>query len=166
MARAAATTHLEVVRFGQIEPLTVTPRQVLTFPQGMVGMDDLHRFALVDDDRIAPCRWLQSLDDPTLVFVVVDPHLVDPDYNASVPEEDAAALDLERAEDASLWVIVTVQPDPADSTVNLLAPVVINRKRRRGIQVILRDSHYSIRQPVGSPPSPRSLDVVNGAANG
>ncbi len=153
------TTHLEVVRFGEAETLDVPARRVLTFPQGLVGMEHLRAFALLDDDRIAPCRWLQSIDEPSLAFVVVDPRLVDTSYEAHVPEEDAAALKLDSAADAELWTLVTVHTDPAQSTVNLLAPVVINRRRRLGMQVILHESTYSLRHPIGSPPSPRSLDT-------
>ena len=151
--------HLEVIRFGQREPLRVAANQVITFLRGLVGMDALRRLVLVDDERIAPCRWLQSLDDPSLAFVVVDPHLVEPDYAAHVPPDDAALLHLEHPEDGELWALVTVQAEAARSTVNLLAPVVINRRARLGMQVILHDSAYSLRQPIGSPPSPRSLDA-------
>jgi flagellar assembly factor FliW len=148
--------HVEVVRFGHREPLEVPQSRVLTFPRGMVGMEDLRRFALLEDERIAPCRWLQSLDNPALVFVVVDPHLVDPGYQAAVPEEDVAALEMEGPRDADLWALVTVQPGPGDATANLLAPIVINRRRRLGMQVILHHSDYSLRHPIGPPPSARS----------
>lgn len=156
---------LEVMRFGLPEQLVVPGNSVLTFPHGVVGMDDLRRFALLEDERIAPCRWLQSLDEPQMVFVAVDPHLVEPHYQASISEEDAAALELARPQDASLWVLVTVQPDPSESTVNLLAPVIVNPQRRLGAQVILHDSDYSIRQPIGSPPSPRSLEAPEPTAH-
>ena len=152
------TAHLEVVRFGETESLEVPRQRVLTFPRGLVGMEHLHAFALLEDERIAPCRWLQSLEDPALAFVVVDPHLVDPEYEAHVPEDEAGELKLQAAGDATLWVLVTVHTDPAQSTVNLLAPVVVNRRRRLGMQVILHESAYSLRHPIGTPPSPRSLD--------
>ncbi|NBQ61596.1 MAG: hypothetical protein EBU40_04855, partial [Proteobacteria bacterium] len=37
---------------------------------------------------------------------------------------------------------------PRLSTVNLLAPVIVNRKRGVGKQVILSDARYSLRHPL------------------
>ncbi|MGH2356138.1 MAG: flagellar assembly protein FliW [Chloroflexota bacterium] len=149
--------YLEVVRFGEWERVEVTPGDVITFPQGLVGMGDRRRFALLDDPRIAPCRWLQSIDDPALAFVVVEPRLVVPDYEAGVSGDDAQQLELRDARDGDLWAIVTVDADPARSTVNLLAPVVVNPQQRLGRQIILDGSGYSLRHPVAA---------VEGGANG
>lgn len=140
--------QLEVVRFGQREPAHFRDEEVLTFPRGLVGMEGLRRFALLEDERIAPCHWLQSLDQPDLVFTVVEPQLVVPEYNAEVPDEDAQQVELESASGARLWAIVTIDGDPARSTINLLAPVVINTQRRLGKQVILEGSGYAVRHPL------------------
>ncbi len=142
--------RLEVLRFGRRETIDVGRDEVVTFPQGLVGMEALRRFAILDDTRLAPCRWLQSLDDPDLAFVVVDPHLIVSDYLASISGDEALQLELEDVADADLLAIVTVRPDPAASTVNLLAPLVINRRRRLGKQVILNESGYALRHPLAA----------------
>jgi flagellar assembly factor FliW len=139
---------IEVIRFGQQELLEVEASTELTFPQGIVGMSELRRFALVEDERIAPCSWLQSLEEPGLAFIVVNPDLLVPDYNPEIGREEARQLQLARAAEADVWAIVTVRPDPTETTLNLLAPVIINRQARLGRQVILDDDRYSIRHPV------------------
>lgn len=139
---------LPVSRFGQREEIEVAEDAILVFEHGIVGMAHLHRFALIEDQRIEPCHWLQSVDDPDLAFVVVDPEHVLPGYAVMLSEEDAADLGLTDAAEAETWVILTIHSDPAQSTANLLAPIVVNRPRRYGKQVILNDSGYSLRQPL------------------
>ena len=121
---------------------------MITFPAGVVGLEHLRRFALLADDRIAPCLWLQSLDEPDTSFVVVDPLVVDPHYAPVLP--DGVSGDL--------LAIITLDPEPARSTVNLLAPVVVDHVVREGRQLVLHESGYSLRCPIGSPPAP----TVNG----
>lgn len=153
-----APRHLSVVRFGQEESLEIEAGAVVTFPQGLVGMDALRRFTVIEDRRIAPCQWLQSLDDPSLAFLIVNPDLIVGRYQADISGEDAGLLEVEDLADADVLTIVTVHPDPSQSTVNLLAPVVINRKSRLGKQLILPEGRYSVRHPLmarsGSAPAP------------
>lgn len=142
------TVVLTVSRFGQREEIQVPEDAIVAFEQGIVGMAHLRRFALIEDQRIDPCLWLQSVDDPEVAFVVVDPQHILPGYAATLSEEDAADVELREASDADTWVILTIHSDPAQSTANLLAPVVVNRLRRRGKQVILNESGYALRQPI------------------
>lgn len=147
-ATARASRHLQVVRFGQTEGLDVANSDVVTFEQGLVGMEHLRQFTVVADQRLAPCAWLQSLEDPSLAFVVIAPTMIQPDYAAEIGGDDAYQLELEDPDDADIWSIVTIVGDPRLSTVNLLAPVIVNRKRGVGKQVILSDARYSLRHPL------------------
>lgn len=149
-ATTRATRHLQVVRFGQQEELDIAHNDVVTFEQGLVGMEDLRQFTIVADTRLAPCAWLQSIEDPTLAFVIIAPTLLLPEYAAEISGDDAYQLELEDADDADVWSIVTIIGDPRLSTVNLLAPVIVNRKRGLGKQVILSDARYSLRHPLVS----------------
>jgi flagellar assembly factor FliW len=140
--------QLAVTRFGQTEQIEVIAGEVLSFPHGLIGMEHLWQFVIVDDSRIAPCRWLQSLQVPALAFVIADPRLVLPEYVPHLPEEDAADLELEDNPDVDVWALLTIHPDPAQSTANLLAPIVVNRRTRRGKQVILSESRFALRHPL------------------
>lgn len=147
-ATARAHRHLQVVRFGQTEALDVAGTDVVTFDQGLVGMEHLRQFAIVSDTRLAPCAWLQSIEEPALAFVVIAPTLVVPSYEAEISGDDAYQLELEDPEDADIWSIVTIVGDPRNSTVNMLAPIIVNRRRGFGKQVILSDARYSLRHPL------------------
>lgn len=129
-------------------PIDVREADVLSFQDGLYGFDTLRRFVLIDIAPDSPCRYLQSLDDPDLSFIVVDPWAVLPDYAPDVPDGELAHLGVDRPEDVLCLVIAVVPEDVQQMTVNLRAPLVINPKTRRARQVILIGDKYPIRHPV------------------
>jgi flagellar assembly factor FliW len=174
-ARDSQQSHsIEVLRFGRQEPLEVTAGEVLTFPHGLVGMEHLRQFVVVEDPRVYPCRWLQSLQDPALAFLIVEPVVIAADYRLDLPDQDRRDLALDASASAEpspatasgespafdVWVIVTVRPQPEQSTANLLAPVVVNRERRLGKQVVMHESGYSLRHPLAAPDAPGQNPAV------
>lgn len=148
-----AGTTLHVVRFGAAETLTVEDGQDISFAHGLVGMPHLRRFALLEDERIVPCRWLQSLDDPSVAFLVVDPLVLDASYRLELGEDDLTSLSLAAGEEADAWALITVRPEPEQTTANLLAPVVVNPRARLGAQLVMHESGYSLRHALRTPTS-------------
>jgi len=121
----------------------------IVFPEGLVGCEDWKRFVLQETMEASPFKLLQSLDDPRVSFVVTDPYLLLPDYSFEMTEADVAKIGLESASDALVLCVLVVKQEPEFSvTANLLGPLVINVKQRRGVQVILAQSGYSARFPV------------------
>lgn len=51
----------------------VTSQDLWDFPDGLIGLPEHHRFALVDLPDVPPFRLLASVDDPGFGIVVVDP---------------------------------------------------------------------------------------------
>jgi len=50
-------------QWASVEP-SAAAQWVLTFPEGMPGFERHHRYALLQDARLAPFFWLQSMHDP------------------------------------------------------------------------------------------------------
>ncbi|MEW6542388.1 MAG: flagellar assembly protein FliW [Nitrospirota bacterium] len=132
-------------RFGEIE---VREEMLLTFPSGLIGFPRATRYVILDHDREAPFKWLQSVDEGGLAFVIMVPTLFRPDYRAVLAPEDIAELGPVETENLSLFVILTIPPgDPRRITANLQGPVVVNQRSRLAKQVILRDE-YPTRYPL------------------
>lgn len=135
----------DTTRFGQID---VKSDDILIFPEGPLGFPDCTRFTLVDEEKAQPFRMLQSLDNPSLAFVVVDPLVVRQDYNFNVTPDDLKQVKAAKIDDLMVYAIVTMATDLADVTVNLQGPLVINSKFRVGHQFVLIDSEYTTREPL------------------
>lgn len=132
-------------RFGEIE---VSAEAVIRLPAGVIGFPRSCRYVLLDHDRHAPFKWLQSLDEPSLAFVVMDPARFKPDYRVEVAPEELVELDLAEGDELVLLVILTIPPaDPGRVTANLRGPLVINARTRLAKQLVLKDS-VPIRHPL------------------
>jgi flagellar assembly factor FliW len=120
--------------------------------QGLVGLKELKDFSLVRQPDAAPFLQLLSHGEEQIEFVAIEPGGWVEDYPVEVPDEDAAELELDPAGgDAMLLVLVTVHRRPnSHLTMNLLAPLVINRRTGRGRQVVLQDpKRFSTKHPLG-----------------
>lgn len=134
---------LKTKHFGEIN---IDETRIVTFEEGIPGFEELKRFAvLYNGDEASPFRWLQCVDDGQIAFVVTNPFAIVADYDIEIPEEVTDNLDIERLEDVMVLSIVVVPDDINEMTINLKAPIVINTKNNRGIQVILDTDRYSVR---------------------
>ena len=133
------------MRFGQLETLEIPEASVLEFPHGLPGFESHKSFALIEDERYLPFRWLQSLGDPSVAFIVVNPELVVGQYEIHVGDLDVECLELVEGNDPEVMCILVMPEDFRSATVNLKAPIVVNRPRQRGKQVILTDERYPLR---------------------
>ncbi len=126
-------------RFGEIE---INENDLIQMPEGLIGFPELVQFVLLDHDKESPFKWLQSIDDPEMAFVVVSPLTFRPDYMVEVTEEEVSSLRLSNSDHAVISVIVTIPMDPKKMSANLKAPLVFNLNNRQGKQIILKESQY------------------------
>jgi flagellar assembly factor FliW len=139
--------QVETTRFGTI---TVTPEQVLTFPDGLFAFEDCHHFVLIEKGGHGLFCYLQSLERPELAFVVIDPRRVDPGYQPVVTRQEIGRLGLNSTADATLLAIVVVPKEVGKMTANFQAPLVINPETMQGCQLISTSHEHLLRQPIFS----------------
>lgn len=122
----------------------------LELPAGIVGFPDHKQADLFAVAEQLPFRWLRLHGPEPLHFVVIEPGGLVPDYVPELFDEDAAALGLEAPDDALVLNIVTVgRTEPVTATVNLVGPLIINRRTGVARQVVLSNhNRYSARQPL------------------
>lgn len=125
--------------------------QILHFPEGLPGFPHLVRFVVAELVEDGAFQELRSVEDPETAMIVCVPWLFFPDYAPVVADEDQQDLGLETAEDAVVFVPVTVDGEARQVTLNLLGPFVVNGRTRRGRQLVLADSDYPVRAPIELP---------------
>jgi len=134
---------IETTRFGR---LSVEDERIITFPGGLLGFPDHTRFALIQTGEENYFFWLQSVDEPSLAFVVTDPSIFFKDYEVPIREEAEQELQLTDHSFAQLFVICNKVGDWL--TGNLLGPLVVNAQNRTGQQVVLTEKKWTTRQPL------------------
>ena len=126
------------------ESLTTQPgldKLEIELPSGLIGLPALRRFEVTALPDSWPFLSLRSIGDEELHFLAVAPQNLLPDYQLQLSDDDAAALDLDSADDAIIYNIVTVHSHARQYvTANLIGPIVVNRHTRIGKQVILANS--------------------------
>jgi len=132
--------------YGLIE---VDERQRIIFPRGLLGFETCKEYVLLDAER-QPFYWLQSVDVEQVAFILLDPFLFRPDYEADIGGGDLDIIGVDDPKRALIFSIVTIPPDGAPMTANLQGPLVINRDTRRGVQAILADSRWRTRHNVAA----------------
>ena len=129
--------------FGKI---TISPEQILEFPEGLLGFEDYTKFALIEESEESAFKWLQSLQETGLAFIVIQPELFLDDYKPLIPEDELESIGVESISDLLKLVIVTIPRDnPNAMTANLQGPILINRKNKKAKQFISRDDRHPVR---------------------
>ncbi|MFV2039306.1 MAG: flagellar assembly protein FliW [Acidimicrobiales bacterium] len=129
-----STRVVPTVRFGELD---VDDDEIIDFADGLLGFATLDQAVLVPVDEDGLFFWLQAVNDPELAFLVVTPWPLFPEYQVDLDEPDQAALELADTTDASVLCVVTSHDQPRRFTVNLLGPLVVNQRLRRGRQILL-----------------------------
>lgn len=132
-------------RFGELE---VRDEDIIQLSDGLLGFGACKHYVLLEDPQQEPFLWLQSLDDPALAFVLVDPLLFFPGYRVAIPREEISDLELGDPSEARILVVLVVTEDPAKITANLKGPLIINPHTRRARQVVLMEEEYGTRHPL------------------
>jgi flagellar assembly factor FliW len=127
---------------------TIPSNSAIEFAAGLLGFPECRRFALVRAGTDS-MYWLQSLDYPTLVFLLVDPFPHFTDYAVEIPVVDAQELGVAEPSDLAMLSIVTLPPPGSGErpTANLQGPVAINLRSRRGKQIVGGDADLGVRRP-------------------
>lgn len=136
--------ELNTNRFGVIE---FDEKEVLTFKEGLLGFPFSRRYLLFPYNKESPFYWLQSVDEPDVAFIVVNPFEFFNDLEFVIDDADSTALGLAAADDAEIFSLVTIpEGRPEEMRTNLAGLVVVNAVNRLGRQVLMRQ--YSPRQPL------------------
>lgn len=143
---------IETSRFG---PLEVDSDRLINFTEGILGFPEQHEYALIQTGEGSGFYWLQSICTPDLAFVVCDPRLFVTDYQVPVKLEDLQCIELDKADNAQVFVIVNKAGDLL--TGNFQGPLVINVVNRNARQLVLSDKRYSTRHPLMRIPKPEVL---------
>lgn len=152
--------RVETTRFGRLE---VNDDSIINMTSGLLGFETYKRFCLVKHREGDNFQWLQSVEEPSLAFVVIDPSEYFSHYEVDINDSDVENLCLESAEDAILLSVVTIRDGGSVVTANLAAPIVINAMNNMGSQVVLRNEHYTTQHALIAKQAEQEVAVMKAA---
>lgn len=128
--------------------LVYSKDDVITFPSGIPGFEKTKDFVIVSIPEYTPFEWLVCTDGTRLRFAIINPLLFMPDYSPAMVKEQLGDLEVDKPEDILLYSIVTIRENPLESTANLVGPLIINRVKKIGKQIIIDDDRYGTQEPL------------------
>ena len=131
---------IQTTRFGAVE---IDDSLILEFPAGLLGFSSYRSFALLQPDENGVFFWLQSTESADLAFVVTDPALWLPDYQANIRKEQMDELGITETSGAQVFVIVNKRDQSL--TANLQGPLVVNPQNHKAMQLVLAEKKWSTR---------------------
>ena len=137
--------QINTVRFGLID---VDESKLISFEEGIPGLDEYKRYALLQFEESYPIIWLQSVDEGGICLPVLDTFVVIKDYVFDIDEADVKELELKGPEDLHVVSVCVIPDDIKGMTANLAAPIIINTLLGKAKQIVLSGSDYNVRAPV------------------
>jgi flagellar assembly factor FliW len=121
-------------RFGTQD---VDPEDILTFPNGIPGLEGLSRFKLFHEEGKASVFWLQSVEDPSVQLAVAEPSHFRIYYELALTDDEIAQLDLADPNDVALLVTLSKPSEDQGVHANFMGPIILNTRSRVGLQKVL-----------------------------
>ncbi len=140
--------------FGEIE---IEEKQIVEFPEGVFGFDNVNKFVILDSHENSPFKWLQAWDEPELAFVIIRPQDFLVEYELVISQNDIEYVGAESVDELLVFAIVRIPKNPSDMTANLQGPIIINPNNNTGKQAISLSEKYGVRH--------RILDEIKNVSN-
>ena len=138
---------VDTIRFGALD---INEQSIVRMPKGPMGFEDETEFCLIHHRPDCNFRWLQSLHDPRLAFVVVEPMHFVSGYEFEISDTDVEKLHLASDDDALVLSVVTIANEGREVTMNLAAPIIVNCREMLGMQIVLQNESYSVRHTIAA----------------
>jgi len=137
--------QIETVRFGPVE---IDENKLITFGEGIPGLEEYSKYALLQFEESYPIIWLQSVEEGGVCLPVLDTYAVLNGYVFDIDDGDVKELELKGAEELHVVSVLVIPEDIQGMTANLAAPIIINTVSGKAKQIMLTGSDYNVRAPV------------------
>ena len=110
--------------------------------------DEEKKFALMEYKPDSPFYFLQSLADPDLTFLMINPFAFFNDYEFDMDDALMAEIGVTADNPPTVFNIATVKDKIENMTVNLAGPVLVNLRDRKAAQWVIEKTQFPTRYPL------------------
>jgi len=134
---------ISTLRFGDLD---IPDSKVITMAKPVLGFEQLKRYCIIERDDCKPFMWLQSVDNPSVAFLIVNPLFFYADFKIEVNPKEIEELDIDDIKAVETYAIVTIpSADPSNMSINLQGPILVNTRSRLAKQLVLVNSSYNVK---------------------
>ena len=138
--------QIETTRFGTID---VKDESIVRIDEGMLEFENCKRYVLLEDRPGTAVKWMQSVDNPAVAFMVINPNEFFPEYEVELTDEQAEALDLKDPSESAMFTTITLTREESRATTNLVGPIIMNLRTLQAKQIVLQDDRYYTKHIIG-----------------
>lgn len=129
--------------FGEME---IKDKDIIYFHDGMLGLEDLKRYVIIDADDLGKLKCMQSVDEKDIAFIIINPWDIFKDYEVDIDDVELQYFKDKDIKSMFIYTVLTIKDKTVTS--NLLGPVVINTSTHLGKQIVLYKSSYTTKHIV------------------
>ncbi|MCY7443632.1 MULTISPECIES: flagellar assembly protein FliW [Bacillus amyloliquefaciens group] len=123
--------------------------QIISFENGLPGFNDETQFVVLPLSEDSPFLALQSVKQEYIAFIVASPFIFFKGYEFDIDHATLELLHIEDIEDVEVMAILTLEEPFENTTANLKAPIIVNKKEMKAKQIILHDASYETKHLIG-----------------
>jgi flagellar assembly factor FliW len=111
----------------------------------VLGFEKYKKYCLIEIEELKPFLWFQSIDEPAISFLVVNPRLFMTNYKIEINSKEIAELKIDDVNAVETYVVVTLAETPEEITANMQGPILINTENNRGKQLVLVNTDFDVK---------------------
>lgn len=134
--------------FGEVD---IEDAKVIHFEKGIPGFEEYTDFTIlydIEEGQEAFFSWLQCITEEGLAFPIVNPFRVDEAYDPIVEDALLQQLGEFEPQDLAVFLLATVPSDVRKTSVNMKAPIVINTRNNKAMQIIAENNEYQVKHMI------------------
>ncbi|MGM0607894.1 MAG: flagellar assembly protein FliW [Candidatus Muiribacteriota bacterium] len=132
---------LKTTRFGELE---ITEEEIFYFKNGIFGFEKFKKYILLKEED-SLFSWLQSTENEELAFVLIRPVDFYYNYFLDIDGQDVNDLQVDENSNTEIYCIVVIPEDTSNMTGNLQGPIVLNKDKKIGKQVVSLNPKHKLR---------------------
>lgn len=140
--------QIQTAVFGEV---SISATDIIHFPEGLPAFEAEKKFILIPLDEESPFFYLQSTQTPDVCLLTADPFVFFPSFEVDLPEDILEQLEVEAGTEKPPLILLTILTVPEDfkkASANLMAPLLINIKKKIGLQFIPVKTDYNTKHPL------------------
>ncbi|MCP4703061.1 MAG: flagellar assembly protein FliW, partial [candidate division Zixibacteria bacterium] len=97
--------RITTLRFGELD---IPDDKIIHMAKPVLGFEQLKKFCIIEGEDFEPFLWFQSVEEPSVAFIIVNPVFFCADYHIEVNPKEIEELDVADVKSVETYSIVSI----------------------------------------------------------